>query len=111
MTIVRRVGVLSVGKVLGLVYALLGLIFGAFFTVFAILGTAASRPRGAGAGGSLLIGVGAVIFIPLLYGAIGFVGGVIVAAVYNVVASLVGGIEIELEQPPRVGGFPFAPVR
>lgn len=38
-----------------------------------------------------------VIFLPIMYGVIGFVAGAIGAAVYNLVAGFVGGIEIEVE--------------
>jgi hypothetical protein len=42
--------------------------------------------------------VGAVIFLPIFYGIIGFVGGLISALLYNLIARLVGGIELEVEQ-------------
>ena len=37
---VRRVGVVSLGKVLGVLYALLGLIVGALFAIISLLGAA-----------------------------------------------------------------------
>ena len=43
-----------------------------------------------------LFGVGAIIFFPVLYGVLGFIGSLIVAAIYNVLASAVGGVEVEL---------------
>lgn len=44
------------------------------------------------------IGVGAIIVFPLLYGFLGFLAGIIGATLFNLVASMVGGIEIELSQ-------------
>jgi len=44
------------------------------------------------------IGVAAVIVLPLFYGLLGFIGGIITAALFNLVASMVGGVEIELSQ-------------
>jgi len=91
--VIERVGPLSVGKLLGCLYALLGLIIGGFISLFALAGAAiGGGMQGASAA---LFGVGAVILLPILYGVFGFIGGIIGAALYNLVASLVGGIEIE----------------
>lgn len=93
--IVKSIGVLSAGKMLGCLYALLGLILGAFFSLFSIVGVAAGGQNAGPA--ALLVGAGAIIIFPIFYGVIGFVGGIIMAALYNVVASFAGGIEIELK--------------
>ena len=37
------------------------------------------------------------ILMPVIYGVMGFIGGIIGAAVYNLVASWIGGIELEVE--------------
>src|SRR5262249_13957232 len=50
MLILRSVGVLSAGRVLGCLYALLGLIVGAFVSLFAIAGAAVGPNQGPGAG-------------------------------------------------------------
>jgi hypothetical protein len=42
-----------------------------------------------------MIGFG--IMMPVVYGVIGFVFGVIGAAIYNLIASWIGGIEVEVE--------------
>ena len=94
--IVKSVGVLSVGKVLGCLYAMLGLIIGGFLTLLSLAGAAAGG-RDAGPA-ALLVGVGAIVIIPVIYGGIGFIGGIIMAALYNVVASVIGGIEFELKR-------------
>ena len=95
MTVVKRVGVLSYGKVLGIIYALLGLIAGGVISLFSLAGAfATARSEGAA---RMLFGVGAIIFIPICYGLIGFIGGIIIAALYNLIASWIGGVEIELE--------------
>jgi hypothetical protein len=46
----------------------------------------------------LLVNIGAIVFLPIVYGALGFVGGIIMAAFYKAVASLVGGIEMEFRR-------------
>ena len=90
---VKRIGVASCAKMLGVLYGVAGLIVGAMFSLFALAGA------GAGAGGgpeAVFGGVLAIILLPLFYGIGGLIGGAIMAFVYNLVASSVGGIEIEL---------------
>lgn len=101
----RRIGVLSCGKVLGTLYALLGLIIGGIYALFALLfaviGVSTAQESGdAFAGGAIgvLFGVGSIIFFPIIYGLLGFVGGLISAFLYNLISRFVGGIELELEQ-------------
>ncbi len=93
--VVKSIGVLSVGKVVGCLYALLGLIIGGLFSLISLVGAAAGGPDAGLA--ALLLGGGAIIIFPILYGVIGFVGGIVSAALYNLVASFTGGIEIELK--------------
>ena len=108
--VVRRVGALSLGKVLGAVYALLGLIFGAitafFWVLTVLLGIASSGQDAEGTGAlvgvGLLFGIGALVLYPIISGIVGFIGGLITAWIYNLVARLAGGLEIELEDRSRV---------
>ena len=96
--VLRRIDPLSAGKFLGVLYALLGLLMGALFTLASLLGAVAAAQRGGNGAAGMLLGVGAIVILPVLYGFAGFVGGLIGALLYNVVASLVGGIEIDLER-------------
>lgn len=103
--VVRRVGILSLGKVLGAVYALLGLVIGAIYALFALLfaviGIAgAQQSSDAFAGGALgvVFGIGSIIFFPIIYGIFGFLGGLLTGFVYNLVTRFVGGLEIDVEQ-------------
>lgn len=99
--IIKRIGVLKAGIVQSCVMALFGLLIGLCFLLFGtVLGGlfgAVSDHAGAGLGFGLLGGIGMVIFLPITYAIIGFVAGAIGAAVYNLVAGFVGGIEIEVE--------------
>lgn len=97
--IIRRIGVLSVAKISAAIYAAIGLIFGLFVSLFSMLGVAASMGGGMHDAGMLgaLFGVGAIVMMPLFYGAMGFIIGVISAFIYNLAAGFVGGIEIEVE--------------
>lgn len=97
--ILRRVEVMSCGKIAGALYALLGLVFGVVFALLSLLGVgvAATLADEPGALFGALFGLGAVILIPLFYGTLGFVGGIIAAAVYNWLAGWIGGLELQLE--------------
>ena len=95
---VRRIGVLSLGKVMGSIYAMIGLIIGAIFTVVALLGSvigSIATDSGEPLLG-ILFGVGAIIIFPLFYGLIAFLMGMLVAAIYNLAARFTGGLEVEL---------------
>ena len=37
------------------------------------------------------------VLFPIFYGAMGFIFGVITAAIYNLVAQWIGGLEVEVE--------------
>jgi hypothetical protein len=98
--VIKRVGVLSLAKVLGVLYAVIGLIIGFIVSVFSLLG-AFIGPITHGSPEPLLaalFGVGAIVLFPLMYGVIGFIGGLLVAAIYNGLAHSIGGVELEFEQ-------------
>jgi hypothetical protein len=89
---IRSLGVLSCAKMMGALYGVLGLIVGAFMTLFSMVGAAFSD-NGNGAA-ALGLGAASIIVIPIMYAIMGFVGGIIMGFFYNVIAGVVGGIEI-----------------
>lgn len=88
----------SCGKVLRILYVLLGLLIGLPIAFFSLIGAVASTGSAQFGSDGLIFGVGAVIFLPIFYGIIGFVGGLIFALLYSLIARLVGGIELEVGQ-------------
>ena len=94
---IRKIDPLSTGKILGLIYALIALVVGLFLTMIAVFGVAAGGGGGNSVVGGLITGVGAVLLLPLFNGLMGFVGGAIAALLYNLVASMAGGIVFEVE--------------
>ncbi|HUF48362.1 MAG TPA: hypothetical protein VMM93_11140 [Vicinamibacterales bacterium] len=97
--VIRRVDPVSVGKIAGLLYALMGLIVGALFSLVAMAGASFGSGMGDGAPlAGMLFGVGAIIVLPIFYGVLGFVCTLIAAVLYNVVAGIGGGIRIDVEQ-------------
>ena len=97
--VIRRVGVASAAKIGGALYAVIGLIIGLGFAAFSLLGAGIAAQAGAGDVPSFigpLFGVGAIIFAPVFYGLLGAIGGALTAAVYNLVAGMTGGLDIEV---------------
>jgi hypothetical protein len=45
----------------------------------------------------MFLGAGAVFILPIFYGVLGALIGMLVAVIYNVAARLVGGIEITID--------------
>jgi hypothetical protein len=96
MMTITRVGPLSVAKIAGLLGLVVGLIAGALFSLVAMGGAAMGAAAGDdGAMFGALFGVGAIIVMPIVYGCMAFVMTLIQAALFNVAAGIVGGIEIE----------------
>ena len=91
----KRIEPLSLGKLFGILYALMALIIGAFITVFSLVGIAVNSQAGLF---GLIFGIGAIILLPIFYGIAGFLIGLIGALLYNLVAKWTGGIELEFEK-------------
>lgn len=94
MATVKNVGPISVMKVCGILYAIVGLVLGAIFSLFAMLGAAAGSSEMGAMG--MLFGIGAIVILPIFYGLLGAIGGAIMALIYNFCAKIVGGVEVEI---------------
>lgn len=108
MHTIKSVGVLSVAKITGAIYAVLGLLFLPIFLVAGIAGAMGGGKLGA------LGGVGALVLallFPIFYGAMGFAAGAISGLLYNLFANWVGGIELEVQGPVVIPASAVSPVR
>ena len=100
---IKKLGVLSAAKmqgVMGLVIGLIiGVIYGLIIIAYSLLGASILKGNSSLAvgGGGVVVGIIAMIAIPIIYGIIGFIGGAIGALLYNLFAGMVGGVEIEVE--------------
>lgn len=98
--VLTRVGVWSAAKIAGVLYAAMGLILGSIFALISVLGagmasvmeTSDAPPAWFGA----VFGIGAIVLFPIFYGVMGVVTGAISAALYNVFAGVVGGLQLEM---------------
>lgn len=107
MHVIKSVGVMSVGKIFGLLYGCMGLIFVPIFLIAGLVGAFAG-PKNFPLGGVLAVVMAFVL--PVVYGGMGFVMGAIGALFYNFVAGRVGGFEVQLELAPnpQPGAYPAA---
>lgn len=80
---ISSISPLQQGIVCAVLYGVLSLIAVPFLLLAALFGHAG-------------LGVIFVIFIPIIYAIAGFIAGVIIAFVYNLVATWTGGIEMTL---------------
>ena len=100
---IKRIAPLQAGKMLGVLYGCMGLLFIPFFALAAVAGVFAQHSQQAqavdGPPAAILAAImfGFGIFMPVFYGIFGFVFGIISAAIYNLIAHWIGGIEVEVE--------------
>ena len=104
MHIIKSVGVLSVAKIMRLMYACMGLIFAPLFLLGGLLASAAGQHNNPLAG---IFGIGIAVLFPMLYGVIGFIAGLIGALFYDLLAGWVGGLELEMELRPKTLTAPY----
>lgn len=83
---IRRFGIGQTAKVVAVLYALMGLVF---LPVFLIASMFSPKETG--------FSTGFALGLPIIYGVCGFIFTAIGCALYNFVAGLVGGIEVEID--------------
>jgi hypothetical protein len=99
MAHLKRIGPGSASKVGLIVYGLLGLVIGAFVSLFALVLGGAMSAAGSSSPMPMFgafMGVGAIIFIPIFYGVIGGIFAAIGAFIYDLAAGWVGGLEVDI---------------
>jgi hypothetical protein len=97
---IKKIEPLQLGKVLAITYGLASLLIVPLGLVFVAIAGVASKGQGATPPPFALflaMGLGFAVFAPIFYGVMGFLTGAVGAFLYNLVASWVGGIQIEVE--------------
>jgi hypothetical protein len=100
MPVLKRVGIVSVAKITAVIGIVIGLIMGIiiglistlFGSIFDMMG-----PEMMGGAGFGALGLLAIVILPIVYGIGGFIYGAVVAAIYNIIARIIGGIVLEFE--------------
>jgi hypothetical protein len=91
---IKRIAPLQAGKILAILYGIMGLIFAPFFLIMSAVSAHLPAQQRVG---MMALGAGFAVAMPVMYAVMGFVGGILGAAIYNLVAKWVGGIEVEVE--------------
>jgi hypothetical protein len=94
---IRRIGPLSLAKIQGVMFLVIGLIIGVLYGV--IIGIAGIVTLGAGEEEGMIfmiLGAVSIIVFPVIYAAMGFLMGALMAWAYNLAARYIGGLEVEL---------------
>ncbi len=103
---IRKLGILSLAKIYAVMMFVMSLLisipYGLFIIIFALIGGvgAGSQDGMAGllvGGGGVIMGLIVMVMIPVFYALTGFIFGALGALIYNILAGIVGGIEIEVE--------------
>ncbi|MBX3245422.1 MAG: hypothetical protein KF685_13300 [Acidobacteria bacterium] len=100
---IRKIGILSAAKIQGVMMFIMSLLisipYGLIIIAFSLFGAGFGQGSEALAvgGGGVVMGIVVMIALPIFYAIIGFVFGALGALVYNILASIVGGIELEVE--------------
>jgi len=101
----RKIGVLSMGRISAWIYGIMGLIFGLLFSLITLLGMVVGGGYNDRSGIlGLFFGLGAFVIFPIFYAILGFLCGLLTAFIYNLVARYSGGLELEFVQPASDGG-------
>ena len=101
-----RIEPFPIAKLMGIAYALIGLLIGALFSLFGLVGLLAGLsqfhggPEALGALFPLIFGIGAIIFMPIFYGLLGFICTLIAAVIYNWLAGRFGGAQVLMTVQP-----------
>ncbi len=90
----KSIAPLQLGKMLALLYGIMGAIFCPFFLLMSLVASHGPTPQRVGV---LAFGTGFALMLPFIYAAFGFIGGIVSAFIYNLIAKWIGGIEVEVE--------------
>ena len=95
---IKHVGVMSLARMVAVLYAVLGFCVGAIISLLSMTGLFSKMSGADSAMPPFLgFGIGAVAILPIMYGVIGAIVAAIAAFLYNALAGTLGGVEVELE--------------
>lgn len=99
---VTKVGTLSIGKLFGTVNLIVAMAIGIVAAIVSIVTYISTANDGFFAEfiGALAIAVTALLLYPLVAFAFGWLYGVLVAFIFNVVIGVSGGVELETQDTP-----------
>ncbi len=104
VTRLRHIAVVQFALVAAVLYALIGVLLGlGWALILSPIMMEGMKTSGVSAPGmAAMTGIGffAILIFPIVYGIIGFIAGLLYAALYNLAARWTGGFELTLDQVP-----------
>lgn len=97
---IRRIRIFSAAKIVGFLYAIMGLLSAiALLNALPLLLVNNPQLPGElwGQPTEVVVGLGSLLVLPLIYWVVGAIVGVLMSLVYNLAAGWFGGLEIEYE--------------
>jgi hypothetical protein len=91
----RRVSPLGAGLICAAVTLIFAIVFGGIFLLIAAAGMGGANAPSFEQSGAAGI-TGALIGVLIIYPVMGFIGGVIYAAMFNLIAPMIGGLELKV---------------
>jgi predicted Co/Zn/Cd cation transporter (cation efflux family) len=88
---------LKAGIILGILYGIFSLIIVPFLVLAMLISAKTGNAAPA------FMSLGFAVVLPIMYAFLGFIGGVIMAALYNLIACWTGGFEFEVKDVAPVG--------
>lgn len=103
--VVHKVGVGSLAKLIGVWFALVGLVIGVISAVVSTVSVFANYDYSVlgGIGVAILLVIGWVFVYPIVMFVIGWIQGAILAVIFNVVISGSGGLSVHVEETSMDG--------
>lgn len=111
MKVIKRIGVVSLAKLMAVsmagVAVIIGIVYGIVIAIMAVIGglglmstgeAESVLTGGASLGLGLLLALGAVVGLPLFYGVFGFVFGLLYGWIVNLALRLSGGLEVDIRE-------------
>lgn len=96
--VLNKIDPLSVAKLEGIIGVVVGLILGVIFASFGVMSGLYPSESAMFANSMFAnLGVVGIIVLPIFYGVTMFLAGLIGAWIYNLIASWVGGVKLQLE--------------
>jgi len=108
ITRVRNINPVQLGVVSAVLYALLALIMALLMVPMMSLVSQFGGNTGQFSSLGAFGGLSLIVVLPIFYGVAGFIGGLITALIYNLVAGWTGGIEVTLATHEPVASVPVA---
>jgi hypothetical protein len=100
MAIIKRFGVIKMASFMGLYGVAMGLIFGIIFALFSLGGIAYTEAISGIFG--FMFGIWAIIFLPIFYGIMMFLVGLIFTPIINLILRIINGIDLDIEMKQQV---------